>query len=223
MRLCLLFSGGKDSCYAGWLAREEIVCLASVFSSNPHSFMYHTPNIRLTKLQAKAMKLPLVFVESEGRKEKEISDLRKLLELAKKKYKIEGVVTGAINSIYQNTRVQRVCRRLGLWCFNPLWQIDQEEYLKKLIKAKFKVIISGVFSYPFNESWLGRKLDSETAKELISLKRKYKINPAGEGGEFETFVVDGPIFKKPIKIDKARTEFENYSGRLIIEKAHLNN
>jgi len=154
MRLAILFSGGKDSTYAAYLASKEhkIVCLLSMISKNPDSYMFHTPNINLTTIQAKVMNLPLLTQSTSGEKEIEVKELKRLVQAAKRKYKIEGVVTGAIKSTYQATRIQKVCHELNLWCFNPLWQKDEITHLKDLIKNKFEVIISAVAAYPFDEN-----------------------------------------------------------------------
>ena len=89
------------------------------------------------------------------------------------------------------------------------------------MKNKFKVIISGIFAYPLDKSWLGKQLDRETIKKLVELKEKYKINPAGEGGEMETTVLDAPFFKKKIKILDSETDYKENSGIFIIKKAGL--
>lgn len=221
MKLAVLFSGGKDSCYACYKAmqQEKVDCLISLISENKESYMFHTPNIHLVELQSKLMNIPLVKIDTKGEKESELKDLEKAIKIAVKKYKIEGIVTGAINSVYQSSRIQKICKKLNLWCFNPLWQINQEEYLKELIKNKFEIIITGVFAYPFDESYLGRKINNNLIKELIELKNKYQINPAFEGGEGETLVINCPLFRKRIEILESKKEYKNYSGVLIIKKA----
>ena len=183
--------------------------------------MFHTPNVQRTDLIAEAMNIPLLTWPTKGEEEIELSDLRDAIAAAVKRYGIEGVVTGAIESVYQAARVQRICRDLDLWCFNPLWQIDQVEYLKLLVSEGFEVIITGVFAYPLDESWVGAAIDEERIRKLESRQKKYRINPSGEGGELETFVLDGPIFAKRIEILKASKSYENYRGRLTIEDARL--
>jgi ABC transporter with metal-binding/Fe-S-binding domain ATP-binding protein len=214
MRVAVLFSSGKDSCFACYKAMKEheVVCLITLISKNPESYMFHTPNIHLTKAQAKAIGLPLVEIETEGKKEEELKDLRKAIEIAREKFKIEGVVTGAVQSNYQMTRIQRICGELGLKCFNPLWQVNQKEYMREFLSLGFKAIISGVFSYPFDESWLGRPMDEKTIEELVKLSEQFGITLVGEGGEFESLVLDGPIFKKRIEIVRASKEYKNYNG-----------
>lgn len=211
MRLGILFSGGKDSTYAAWIARQqghELACLISVFSKNKESFMFHTPAIEMTEGQAELMGLPLVVRWTKGEKEVELKDLEKAIRTAKEKYRIQGVVTGAVESIYQSSRIQRICDGLGIECFNPLWKRDQIELLEELIKNKFEVIIVGVFAYPLDRSWVGRRIDKKFIEEMKKLRAKYKISPSGEGGEFESFVVDCPLFRK-----RAEIEIKNISGK----------
>ena len=223
MKLGVLFSGGKDSVFACRRAmeRNEVACLITLVSDNPDSYMFHTPNISRTDLQAEAMGLPLLSWPTKGEKEEELQDLKAAIAAAKEMYGIEGIATGAIESVYQAARVQRICRDLDLWCFNPLWQIDQVDYLRLLLSEGFLVVISGVFAYPFDSSWVGAELTEERVQKLEMLQKKYQINPSGEGGELETFVLDGPIFKKRIRILKASHAYENYRGRFIIEETRL--
>jgi|TARA_Y100000310_G_scaffold288745_1_gene314670 ABC transporter with metal-binding/Fe-S-binding domain ATP-binding protein len=220
MKLAVLFSGGKDSTYATYLAKQnryELTCLISILSENKESFMFHTPSIEKTKFQAKAMNIPLIVQKTHGKKEEELKDLEKTIKKAKEKYKIEGIITGAVESVYQASRVQKICDKLELECFNPLWQKNQLELLEDLIKNKFEVIITSVMAYPFNESWLGRKIDKKFIREIKELNEKYKINPAGEGGEFETFVFDCPLFKKSLKIKDKKIFGEKNSWSMEID------
>ena len=203
MRLGVLFSGGKDSTFAAFLAKKEgypIECLISIASENKESYMFHTPSINKTKKQAEAMNIPIIFQKTKGKKEDELKDLEFAIKKAIQKYKIEGVVTGAVESVYQASRIQKICNELNLECFNPLWQKNQFELLEDLLKNKFKIIITGVFAYPLNEKWLGRRIDKKFIEDMKILNQKYKINPAGEGGEFESFVLDCPLFKRELKI-----------------------
>ena len=199
MKCAVLFSGGKDSCYAAWLVKQkshELACLISIISENPESYMFHTPSIERTKQQAKIMGLPLIIQRTKGKKEEELKDLEKAIKKAKHDFNIGAIVTGTVQSVYQKSRIENICDKLGLECFNPLWHREEIEYLNELIKNKFKIIITGVFAYPLDESWLGREIDKKFMDEVKQLKEKYKIHIAGEGGEFETFVLDYPLFKK---------------------------
>lgn len=223
MRLGVLFSGGKDSAYALYKAMEteEVVCLISVVSQNEASYMFHTPNIDVTSIQAEAMELPLIQQLTEGIKEEELKDLKRAIKRAKEMYNIEGVCTGAVESVYQAERIQRICDNLGVWCFNPLWLKDQEELLREIVETKFTVIISGIFAYPLDETWLGKVIDTEIIENLIALREKYEISPSGEGGEIETTVLDAPFFKKRIEVVDFEIQINKYSGVFIIKEAEL--
>ena len=223
MNLGVLFSGGKDSCLALYEAmhHETVVCLISLCSKNKESYMFHTPNNSLLTLQAKALGLPLVLVETSGEKEAELDDLKAALLRAKQDHGIEGIVTGAVGSVYQATRIQKACDELDLWCFNPLWQRDQLTLLHDVLDAGMKAIIAGVFAEPFDESWLGEELDEDMIDDLEMLQKTHKINPAGEGGEIETTVLDMPIFRERIEIERASSTYDEHAGTYDIEKAVL--
>jgi ABC transporter with metal-binding/Fe-S-binding domain ATP-binding protein len=223
MKLAVLFSGGKDSTLALHKAMQEheIACLISIISQNEASYMFHVPNIHLVKLQAKAISIPLIQKTTKGEKEKELEDLKEALQEAKSKFHIQGIVTGAIKSVYQSSRIQKICNELNLQCLNPLWQRDEIEILNELLKNNFEVIISGIAAFPLEKEFLGKEIDKEIIKKLENLKEKWKINPAGEGGEIETTVLDAPFFKKKIQIIKSKISYNNNAGIFRIKKAKL--
>ncbi|MCX8188642.1 MAG: diphthine--ammonia ligase [Nitrososphaeria archaeon] len=223
MKVTVLFSGGKDSCLAlqKTMSSYEIACLVTVFSENRESYMFHVPNIELTPLQAKALNLPLVTWGTKGIKEEEVEDLKNALSFCKKEYGVEGVVSGAIRSSYQLNRVKKVCSELGLLSINPLWLRDEVEILNEVLENSYHVIISAVFAYPLGKELLGKRLDKELVSLLEGFRRKYGLNPAGEGGEIETTVLDTPFFSKRIEIIDFEIDYRNYSGVFKIKSARL--
>ena len=223
MKLAVLFSGGKDSYLSFQYASQshEIRCLLTLYPEREDSWMFHTPAIEWTKLQAEALGIHHLTSKTSGVKEKELEDLYLLINSAISEYSIEGVVTGALASVYQATRIQRICNRLNLWCFNPLWQMPQKLLLKELLVNNIDSVITGVAAEPLDEKWLGRHIDSESVKELVTLESTHAINPAGEGGELESFVLNAPLFERPIKILESTKHYSNFSGRLEIKEAKL--
>lgn len=223
MRYGVLFSGGKDSTLALHKAaeKEEVVCLITLVSENEESFMFHTPNIDLTGLQAEALDLPLIRKVTEGKPEEELDDLEEAIARTVKDYNIDSIVTGAVDSVYQTTRVQQICNRLDLWCVNPLWKRNQKALLEEVIAKDFKAVISGVFAYPLDKSWLGKQIDEDLIEKLVALSEMYGLNPSGEGGEIETTVLDASLFKKKIEVLDFEVEAQGNSGVFRIKQARL--
>lgn len=227
MNLGILFSGGKDSCLAMHIMKQQnynISCLITIKSQNKDSYMFHTPAIDLTELQAVALGLPLVEVGTLGEKEKELLDLEKALILAKKQYGLNGVVTGALFSNYQRERIEKIADKIGLKIFSPLWHKDQELEMRDLLNQGFEIIFTGIAADGLDKSWLNRKITEKDVDRLVALNKKLGLNVAGEGGEFESLVLDSPMFKKKIVIDDNKMEISTENAaRLIILKTHLVN
>ena len=222
MRVCVLFSGGKDSVYALYTVQQygwDVECLITVLPQREDSYMFHTPNIRFASVIADALEIPIKTKETNGEKETELEDLKEIL----KDTDVDGVISGAIMSDYQNTRIDSMCHDLGIKSFAPLWRKSQEMLVREMINAGFRIIIVGVFAQHLDESWLGREIDHKALTELIELQRKYKINIAGEGGEIETMVLDGPNFKKRVVLKKWEKVYERDSGILRIGELKLEN
>jgi diphthine-ammonia ligase len=183
--------------------------------------MFHYPNIAWTALQAEAMGLPQVGVDTKGVKEDELADLRSAVEKAKDKYSIEGVCTGALASVYQKSRVERICDELGVKAVSPLWHIDQVAHLNNLVADGFEVLMTGVAALGLDASWLGRKLDEDAIRDLARLSEKYGVNPGLEGGEGETFVLDCPLFDRRVEVVASKKHWNGDSGYLEILDARL--
>jgi len=220
MRVAVLATGGKDSVLALHRVLSEgyeVSYLATMIPLREDSWMFHYPNIHLVDLFAEAVEIPLVKAETSGIEEKELEDLKRLIE----KLDVEGVVSGAVASNYQKTRIEKVCRQLRLKSVMPLWHENEIDILNEILALGFEVIVTGVFAYGFDKEWLGRKIDEETVKALMELNRKYGVSLVGEGGEYETLVLDAPLFRKRIRIVEAEKVWENQSGYFLVTKAKL--
>ena len=223
MNVAVLFSGGKDSTmavYAALEAKEDVKYLLSMKSKNDESYMFHVPNIHVTDLLAEALDIPIMSVETDGVKEEELEDLKVAFKDLKN-LGIEAIYTGALYSVYQKSRIEKLGDEVGLEIISPYWHVDELEYMRKIVSLGFKIMICGVAAWGLDESWLGRVIDDETIDELVKLNEKYRLDIAFEGGEAETLAIDGPIFKKRIKIIKYKKEWHLDSGVYIIEDAVL--
>jgi diphthine-ammonia ligase len=221
LRVAVLFSGGKDSTYATWISIHQgwDVSLVTVRPSSPDSHMFHYPNVDWTHLQAQAMGLPHEVVEITGMDE--IADLQRALATMKSRDETSGLVTGAVASDYQKTRFDNMCEAIGLKTYAPLWHKSPRLLVEDLERSGFRIILTAVAAKGLDESWLGRELTEQEWSKLEQLSRIHGIHLTGEGGEYESFVLDAPYFSQTIEIDKSRNEWHRDSGRLVIEKASL--
>lgn len=197
MKLAALVSGGKDSLLAVESVKDEheVNYLISI-DSVENSMLLHTENIELVKLQAEAMDLPLLFRRSSEAQEMDILEET----VGEIEDEIDGIVSGAIASNYQKDRIEKICGKFDLECLTPLWHRDEVELMESIVESDFEVVISKVAAEGLCRNWLGRKIDRDTFEELKEVEEKYKIHLAGEGGEFETLVLDCPFFAKEIEI-----------------------
>ena len=221
MKLGALFTGGKDSTYSAFLAgkENEVVCLMNMYSENKDSYMFHTVGDSLLKMQADALSIPLERHKTKGIKEEELSDLKEFISEIKERYGIEGIVSGALASEYQYSRINAILKDLRLVSITPLWHVNVEQYLRNLIKDGFHAVIVSVSADGLDERWLGREINLENLEKLIELSRKYRFNLGFEGGEAETAVLDGPNFNYAIKITKSSVVKDEGKAYLNIEEA----
>lgn len=198
MRLAALISGGKDSSFAIYRALQdghEVTDLVTIIPENVDSYMFHSANIHLTGLISEATGIPIISMHSSGEKEKELEDLQNALRLVK----VDGVVAGAIESEYQASRVRRICEGLGLIMYAPLWHGEPEALLREMIGC-MDIVMVKVAAAGMDDSWLGRRFDEKMIEDLKVLNRKYRVHISGEGGEYETLVLDAPFYKKRINL-----------------------
>src|SRR6056297_1929434 len=228
-----LFSGGKDSSWALYRAFEEGLTVSRLLTVHPseESYMYHVPETQLARLAAESIGIELVEVDpgdlaaadaddSATQGDAELEPLEAALAELAEEVDLAGVTAGAIESEFQTSRIQGMCDRLGIDLFAPLWQRDPEELAAEMLEAGFEITILQVAAYGLDESWLGRTLDAEAVDDLRELSAEYGVHLLGEGGEFETFVTDGPHMSQRVDLEYD-TEWNGDSGRIRITNAAL--
>jgi len=147
--------------------------LVTMRSQNEFSYMFHKPNVDFTSLQAKAMHIDQVFVDTKGVKEKELEDLERALV----KNGVDEIITGAIASTYQKSRIESICSKLGIKHIAPLWHMPQEAILEEVANT-FKAIIVQVSAEGLDKSYLGKEIDKEMVERLKKLSEKNGMNLA---------------------------------------------
>ncbi|XP_063538838.1 uncharacterized protein LOC134748038 [Cydia strobilella] len=218
MKVVALVSGGKDSCYNMMQcvgAGHTLVALANLQPQHKDeldSYMYQTVGHQGIDLYAEAMGLPLYrevisgTAVNQGKIYKptdddEVEDMYRLLARIKSEMAIEAVAVGAILSDYQRIRVENVCRRLGLVSLAYLWRRNQKELLQEMITSNVEAIIIKVACLGLDPNiHLGMSI-RDIQPHLLLMQQKYGLNVCGEGGEYETFTLDCPLFKKRLVID----------------------
>jgi ABC transporter with metal-binding/Fe-S-binding domain ATP-binding protein len=225
MKVAALFSGGKDSTYAIYVAKKLFHSVEVLLTLHPHSsesHLLHHPNIKFTSLQAESMKIPQLIEEISSTDAKtEFKKLDKLITLATENYSIEGIVHGGILSKYQKDNFSLICKKNNLEIISPLWNTKPESYMKELLEENFEYIISSISCDGLNDSWLGRIMNRSGLDELQKLQKIFKFNLNFEGGEAETFVINCPLFEKSLLIQDSTTEWDGYRGRFEILEAKL--
>ncbi|CAG9327222.1 unnamed protein product [Blepharisma stoltei] len=218
MKFVALLSGGKDSLYALAKALEmghELVCVANLYSaSEEDSYMFQTVGTTLVPAIAKSLGTNIVTRRLIGKsinkesayiptENDEIEDLFKLIQEAKYRYpQIDSVVSGAVLSDYQRARVENICSRLGLSSIAPLWRMDQRELLIKMVEEGFDSILIKISSMGLGKEHLGQRI-ADLISYFDGLKKKYGFNMCGEGGEYESLILDAPIMKYKIVIESS--------------------
>ncbi|MDV0444535.1 hypothetical protein MmiAt1_00610 [Methanimicrococcus sp. At1] len=224
MKIAALVSGGKDSIFAVQRMIEtgnEIVCLVCLVPENKDSYMFHSVNTDLVRLIAEASEIPLIYQTTSGVKEEELNEMKEALLAAAANYGAKGVCSGAIESEYQRSRVEKICASLGLSAFSPLWKSDPVSLLQEMIDSGADIRFAAAAADGLDESWLGRRLDASALSDLIRLHQTKYVHIAGEGGEFETAVLDAPFFKQKIRPVQTNVRWYGNRGFYDILKAEL--
>ena len=227
MKVAAIFSGGKDSCYAIYKAKNlghTIEVLITVIPKSDESHLLHSHNILKTKLQSESMNIPhIVGHSSSTNTDDEVLVLHNLIDKAKTDFKIDGVVHGGILSEFQKSKFKSICNDLGLELISPLWHKNPSSYMKKLLDDNFKFIICSVTADGLDQKWLGKEITYDDLTVLDDLSKKFHFNLNFEGGEAETFVINCPMFKNPLEIIEYKKIWDGYRGRFEIVEVRLVN
>lgn len=213
MKAVSLFSGGKDSFFSALIAMEQGFEIEYAITIDPeeYSMMFHYPNTQAADMAASLLGIKVRHVRE--------SDFARAVEDARN-HGIRALISGAIASEYQKTRIEELCTSLELISYTPIWRKNQKLILERMLETGLKAIIISVSAEGLVESDLGMSIDGDFIKKLSRIDEKIGINMAGEGGEYESFVKglegDGEII-----FDKTSTEWKGSGGYLYIEKAHV--
>jgi len=226
----------------GW----KVEGLITIHITNDDSMMFQIPNTSIAGLQAHSMGVPWLPILSDGKQEEEITDLKngingltnvydaferivfdtKVIDfpdnllLQSANLEIDALVVGALRSDYQKTRIERMCEQLGIISYCPLWHHQPKGHMQSLVEHGFDVRIVSVSTDGLGEEWLGKKITQQSLEDLTRISTKYRFNLDGEGGEFETIVVDAPHMSQSIEVS-GHSNWKGNRGTWILESARI--
>ena len=194
------WSGGKDSCFAchKTISEGSDVSYLMNFVSKDRRCMSHGLNSRLLLAQSEAIGIPMV--QREVAWETYEQGFKSVVRELKQKG-VESAVFGDISNIAGHEGwIDRVCSELGIKPVKPLWGSDPWQLLASFIKEGFEARVVMAKANLFGKEWLGRKVNETFMRDLRKLAEKVDVHPCGELGEYHTFVCDGPLFRKRLRI-----------------------
>jgi diphthine-ammonia ligase len=195
------WSGGKDSCFACYLALVKgynISHLVNFISQEFKRVSFHGTEARMIQLQSRAIGIPLLQKKTtwEGYEQEFKEAVRRLLPGG-----IEGMVFGDIYLDEHRQWVESVCAELGIKAIEPLWGKDTEEVFTAFVDAGFEAVIVSAQAELIDRGWVGQRLD----RKFLGYLKTGNIDLCGENGEYHTLVVNGPLFNRGIKIIESKT------------------
>lgn len=204
MKSISLFSGGKDSFLSALIAMEQGHDIVATVTVHPHedSMMFHFPNHIHAGAVSQLLNLRNIAIHEDTFRE----DIVRIVS----ETKAEALISGAIASNYQKTRIEKMCTELGIVSLTPLWLMDQEKELNSVISAGIRAMLVSVSADGLGRKYLGRTIDHELISELLSIKIKHGINISGEGGEYESFVLS--YLGKDISVKSYRDIWNGSAG-----------
>lgn len=209
MKVASSWSGGKDSCFACYKAKEdgyEIKYLVNFVSEEYNRVSFHGTSAGVVKTQGDMVGIPIFqkLVNRTNYEEKFKEAMREIKDKG-----IEGVVFGDIDLEEHKAWVEKACSDVGLIAIEPLWQKRQKDILNEFVEKGFQAVMSSVNSKFFDESWAGRIIDKDCIHDFERMEKEKGLTVCGELGEYHTLVVNGPLFKNRLNVTKGIKVFRD--------------
>lgn len=207
LRCLALLSGGKDSVAAVDVARQhgwDVVGGLTMRPVQDDAWMFHTPNLDATRAVAQCLGLPLDEVPCRADAQEEVEDLERAVRALARRHGADALLNGALQSEYQRTRIDAVGHRVGIKTFAPLWHKHARHYLDGLLVAGWDIRFSRTAADGVDNAWAGERMEKAHLDQMA--RHPSRPHAAGEGGEYETLVLDAPCFGKRIVVEESRVE-----------------
>ena len=223
MDVAILYSGGKDSTFAIEYAMKKnwnIKYLISVKPNRSDCYLFHFATVELTKCMAESLGIKHIYTTcTEADPIKEAQIIKDIVE----KNPVDSVILGGIG--LQETQINSIREALfplGVDVFASHAGYDHFELMKEMINKGYEIIISEIAADGLGANWLGKRLTMKNINEFAELSAKYGFHIGGEGGSYNTFVCDGPIFPKKLEVISVEKIMDgDFSGYINITEHKL--
>ncbi|MHA1976288.1 MAG: Dph6-related ATP pyrophosphatase [Candidatus Hodarchaeales archaeon] len=222
MKVSCLVSGGKDSVFALWCALHqfEVVSIINIQANASESFLFHVPNAKYVSLIAKMLNIPLLEVKTNS------TDVNEEIVTLTQTFidsDAQAIITGGIRSEFQRYKFNQAAIQANMKCFNPLWRLKPRTLMGELLTNNFNIIFISVSAMGFGKDLLGKQLTLEKLNALRESNQISELAVTGEGGEYESFVLDAPFFPSRIVVNDAKVHWNEFreEGFFEIIKASL--
>ena len=219
MKVVASWSGGKESCFACYKAIQEDFDVSYLLTmmANEDRSNFHMLNSELLDAQSQAIGIPIVKWKTTPDTYEQ--EFKKALRQMKAEG-VKGLVTGDIYEVplHEEGWLIRVCKEVDIKPIKPLWGYNTKQVLSDFIDEGFEATVIIVKTEVMGEEWLGRKVNKEFLSDLLKVGT---IDPCGERGEYHTYVTNGPLFKKRIRILETKKMARNGYGYLGIKRYEI--
>ncbi len=217
MKVAILYSGGKDSTFAidavmkkGW----EIAYLLSVKPTRKDCFLFHYATVEHTKSLAEILGIKHILTSCDVADPVQEANIVKEIIV---KNPVDAVVLGGVGlQVTQLTSIQKALLPYGIETFAMHAGEEHDKVMLEAIKAGYEIIITQVASDGL-AGWLGKRLTLENFEKFKSDSKKFGFHVGGEGGYYDTLVVDGPIFSKKLSLGEMKITMDDaYCGHVTV-------
>ena len=198
----LSWSSGKDSAWALHILRRtpdvEVVGLMTTMNVVHQRVAIHAVRLELLERQAEALGLPVQVIDlpSPCTNAQYEAAMGKFVDESKR-HGIECMAFGDLFLADIKEYREAKLAGTGIAPLFPLWLMPTDRLATEMIANGLRAVVTCVDPQQLPLSFAGREFNEQFLADLPN-----DVDPCGERGEFHTFAFDGPMFEKPVGIQK---------------------
>ena len=206
-RALLSWSGGKDAAWTLHVLRQrgevEVVGLVTTITEGHERISMQGIRVDVLRAQAVAAGLPVIEARIPQGTDNATyeASFANALERARERWPgIERIAFGDLFLADIRAYRETLCARLGWKPLFPLFGSDTAQLARATIDGGLRARLCCVDTTQLDARFAGRAFDHALLRELPA-----GVDPCGENGEFHTCVSAGPMFDRPIAIERGET------------------